>query len=226
MILTNHDRNLLAELFPDLQHNATAQKIAGELNFCAAYDRTTGKVRIERQERDATIRSSPGFISAVFDVEIRLDDESTGANGWPKVLEVGGRHQAIAERFGITLADLHFFDGGVCCLGIKFTRERNLTLERFLYELLIPFLYRLAYVDRYGITAARNDLWGEYSHDNAAYDEHRRKMAQYAQINAGRNAPCPCGSSRKYKLCCLDEVQIMLPGLSESGDGPRRLGKV
>ena len=28
-----------------------------------------------------------------------------------------------------------------------------------------------------------------------------------AEIKAGRNAPCPCGSGRKYKKCCLDKPQ-------------------
>ena len=207
MILTHRDHELLAEHFPDLRHDPTTQKIVGELNFCAAYDPDLAKLRIEKGGADADLRALPGFISDVFEVEIRLDYESTGKNGWPPVLEIGGRHQAIAERCGVDPADLHFFSGGVCCLGIKKSRERNLTLERFLYELLIPFLYWLAYTDRFGIVAVRNDLWGEYSHGDAGYDEHRRKMALYAQNNAGRNAPCPCGSGRKYKLCCLDEVK-------------------
>lgn len=207
MILTHHDRELLAEYFPDLRHEPATRKIVGELSFCAAYDTDTAQLRIEKGGADPDIRAIPGFISDAFEVEIRLDYESTGANGWPAALEVGGRRQAIAERCGVALADLHFFSDGTCCMGIKLSRERNLTLEQFLYELLIPFLYRLGYVDRYGIAAAHNDLWGEYSHSDAGYDEHRRTMAQYAQINAGRNAPCPCGSGRKYKLCCFDEVK-------------------
>lgn len=207
MILTHRDHELLADYFPDLRHDPATQKIVGELSYCAAYDLDTAQLRIEKGGADADIRALPGCISDVSEVEIRLDYESTGTNGWPAALEVGGRHQAIAKRYGVAPADLHFFSGGVCCLGIKLSRDRNLTLERFLYELLIPFLYRLGYVDRYGIVAARNDLWGEYSHGDAGYDEHRRTMAQYAQSNAGRNAPCPCGSGRKYKLCCLDEVK-------------------
>lgn len=26
-------------------------------------------------------------------------------------------------------------------------------------------------------------------------------------MSAGRNQPCPCGSGRKYKLCCLPAVE-------------------
>ena len=207
MILTDGDRALLTECFPDLQYDPAAQRIDGELNFCAAYDQATGKLHIERQERDAGIRSSASLICAVFAVAIRLDQESSGAGGWPKILEVGGRHQIIADRYGVAPVDLHFFSDGACCLGIRLSRERNFTLERFLCELVIPFLYRLAYTDRYGIAAVRNDLWGEYSHGDEGYAEYRRTMNEYAKRNAGRNAPCPCGSGRKYKLCCRDEVK-------------------
>lgn len=207
MILTHRDHELLGENFPDLRHDPATQKIVGELSFCAAYDREVDMLRIECSGRDAAVRALPGVISDVFEVEIRLDAEFTGANGWPEVLEVGGRHQAIAERYGVAPVDLHFFSHGSCCLGIRLSRERNLNLERFLYELVIPFLYRLAYTDLFGVAAARNDLWGEYSHGRAGHDEHRRKMAQYGVSNTGRNAPCPCGSNRKYKLCCLDEVK-------------------
>ena len=162
MMLTHSDYELLAEHFPDLRHDPATQRIGGELSFCAAYDRDADKLSIERGGRDAAIRALPGFISDVFEVEIRLDAESIGANGWPTVLEAGGRRQAIVERCGVAPIDLHLFSDGSCCLGIKLSRERNLNLERFLYELVIPFLYRLAYTDRFGVVAARNDLWGEY----------------------------------------------------------------
>lgn len=207
MILTDSDHALLAEDFPDLRYDPVALRITGELNFCAGYDRDTGKLHIERQGHDAGIRRPPGFSCDVFEVEIRLDVESTHAKDWPQILEVGGRHRTVATQYDVDVTDLHFFSNGACCLGIKLSRERNLTLERFLYELVIPFLYRLSYTERFGITAARNDLWGEYSHGDDGYVEYIREMEGYVSHNTGRNAPCPCGSGRKYKLCCLDEVK-------------------
>lgn len=27
------------------------------------------------------------------------------------------------------------------------------------------------------------------------------------RVKIGRNAPCPCGSGRKFKKCCIDQVQ-------------------
>lgn len=30
---------------------------------------------------------------------------------------------------------------------------------------------------------------------------------QYARTKIGRNAPCPCGSGKKHKRCCLTQVE-------------------
>ena len=62
------------------------------------------------------------------------------------------------------MADLHFFGDGGLLPGSQYAAERDLTLERFISELMIPFFYRLSYTDRYGLTAAKVDLWGEYPH--------------------------------------------------------------
>jgi len=31
--------------------------------------------------------------------------------------------------------------------------------------------------------------------------------------NPGRNAPCPCGSGKKYKQCCARQAHSLPPGL-------------
>ena len=108
MILTHRNYELLAENFPDLKHAPAISKVVGELNFCAAYDRNINKLRIERGGIDAALRALPGFISDVFEVAIRLDAEPTGVNSWPKMLEVGGRRQVVAEHCGVTPVDSHF----------------------------------------------------------------------------------------------------------------------
>src|SRR5215204_1432828 len=38
----------------------------------------------------------------------------------------------------------------------------------------------------------------------------------------GRNDPCPCGSGRKYKKCCLDRVLDAEPFVTESPEGTSR----
>lgn len=32
-----------------------------------------------------------------------------------------------------------------------------------------------------------------------------------ALMGVGRNQPCPCGSGRKFKMCCLDQVPVLRP---------------
>jgi len=34
----------------------------------------------------------------------------------------------------------------------------------------------------------------------------REKTAHNSYRNVGRNDPCPCGSGKKFKKCCLDKV--------------------
>ena len=210
MRLSANDIDWLRSCFPSLVYELEAQKIAGELSFCACYEKITGKVKIESFERDEAIRNSDSFLCDVFEVEILLDAESVGSNGWPKVYEVGGRCKLIAEKCNVGLNDLHFYpEDGACCLGIRRSQERNLTIKRFIYERVVPFFYRLSYTDRFGIDAARKELWGEYSHGDEGFREHEKEMLNLARRNLGRNSPCPCGSGVKYKKCCLDEVQAV-----------------
>lgn len=209
MRLTNHDIEWLEFVHPSLQYRQQAQRITGELDFYARYDSPSGKLQIKDFERDDFIRESNDAISDVFEIEIRLDPESIGSNGWPKVYEVGGRVRSIADKWNIAPVDLHLYEDGACCLGIRYAQERNLTLERFLHELVLPFFYRLSYVDRFGLYAARRKLWGEYSHGDAGIREHESKMLDIARRSTGGDRACPCGSGSTYKRCCLDEVQAV-----------------
>ena len=67
-------------------------------------------------------------------------------------------------------------------------------------------------------------------------------------VEVGRNAPCPCGSGKKYKRCCAGKTQrmslagrvwmslivamlltgavVMLTSLDELGDGSMAPGRV
>ena len=35
-----------------------------------------------------------------------------------------------------------------------------------------------------------------------------KKPKVYSREKVGRNAPCPCGSGKKYKKCCIDKKGI------------------
>lgn len=207
MKIFDNDIDWLKTSFPNLQYDAEAQKIVGELDFCAAFDKRSGKLKIGS---DPTVRTLDDYLCDVFEIEIHLGPGSIQENGWPTVYEVGGRYTRIAEKDNVQPIDLHFFEDGACCLGIRYAREKNLTIKRLLYQLVIPFLYRLSYTDQYGIKAAQTNLWGDYSHGNQGHREHAKEMLGFVQRSLGRNDPCPCGRGIKFKRCCLDEVnQVM-----------------
>ena len=178
--------------------------IVGELRLCAAFDRDSGQLKLGDTDEHRTIDT---FLCDSFKVKLGL--ECVGSNGWPKVYEVGGRCFDIAEQNQCAMVDLHLFEDGACCLGLKFASERNLTLERFIPDLVIPFFYRLSYIDQYGLSAAKEDLWGEYSHGPAGVREYQAEILRLVGNNPSRNRPCPCGSGSKYKRCHLVEVEAM-----------------
>lgn len=156
MILSDDDIQWLGDELPGLVYDPAGQRIVGSLGFGAVYDNEKNKLDITFPEADRLDRLD-GFLYDKFGVEILLDDGSISANGWPKVRETGGRYAAIARVFGVDMIDLHIDCDGGCCLGIRYSRENNFRIEKFLCELVIPFFYRLSYTQRFGIQAARKN---------------------------------------------------------------------
>ncbi len=208
MKLRTADFEWLARSFPDLLHDAESNILVGEIGFCADYEPAQCKLRMGN-EAD---RDSSYFLCDAFSVKIELD--SPDSNSWPRVYEVGCRHVDMCERQGIDVIDLHFFDDSMCCLGIRSGAERGMTIDRFMTELVVPFFYRLSYTDRYGLEAARENLWGEYSHGDEGFQEYDSEIFSIASQAPGRNDPCPCGGGRKYKRCHLVEVEQARSGRS------------
>ena len=203
MKITDKEIEWLGFHFPNLQYEADSQKIAGELNFCAAYDNESGEVIVGESARQEDC-----FIRDVF--EIKIDLKTFDANGWPKVYEADGRYRQIAKKWNLEIIDLHVSsDDGMCCLGIKRGNNRNFSIKHFLPELVIPFFYRLSYTEKFGIDASRNDLWGEYSHGEEGLGEYRSEISNFAEQNPRRNDPCPCGNGKKFKKCHIDDVESL-----------------
>ena len=205
MRLTQSDLDRALADFPGLSGDLESHVIKGILAFSAAYNGASGKVRI-----GGCVGADLGSAALLSDAfSIRIDLGETDPNGWPLVYETGGRYREIADREGVDFADLHFYPDGQCCLGIQYAADRRLTVETLVDGLIIPFFYRLSYVDRYGLASARRDLWGEYAHGEEGYRQHECDTLALAAGNPGRNDPCPCGGGRKYKRCHLDEVEIV-----------------
>lgn len=206
MILPDRDVEWLKHRFPGLSYISEAQQIEGELSFCATYDKGSGKLEIGSGSHTKDL---PTYICDAFKVEIRLNPALVAGNGWPLVFEVGGRKEEISKRNGSELIDLHFYPNDQrCCLGIKFTSENNLTIRRFLYGLVVPFFYRLSYVDKFGLDAARRDLWGEYPHGENGISDYWKEIYKYSNSDNSETSACPCGSEKAYRDCCLGEVEL------------------
>ncbi|MXY50133.1 MAG: hypothetical protein F4Y38_12665 [Gemmatimonadetes bacterium] len=204
--LNDNQIQRLLDQFPRLRYEPEPKRIVGGIDFCAYYDTKSGKLEIGDLE-DA--RTHPLFICDSYEIKICLN--SVDLNGWPAVYESGGRHYEIATRYRIPEVDLHFYpNSGACCLGIRRSRpSTRFDVIQFVADLVIPFLYRLSYVDKFGLEAARRDLWGEYSHSDGI-QEYITEMLVYAGKNPGRNTSCPCGSGKKYKNCHMNEVEHTL----------------
>lgn len=134
MNLLDSDLEWLAANFPELAYAPDDQQIAGELRFCAAFDRGSSQLKLGDSDEHRAIGA---FLCDTF--RVRIDLGHLGGNRWPTVYEVGGRRFDIAEQNQCPMVDLHFFEDGACCLSIKYAPEKDLTIQRFMLELVIPF---------------------------------------------------------------------------------------
>lgn len=201
MKISNDEIKWLKVHFPNLQYDEKCQKIIGELDFCAAYDDKSRKVII------GNFADEIGFlIRDVFEVEICLED--LDMNGWPKVYEVGKRYREIAQKCSVNIIDLHINpEDNTCCLGIKRPENQTLRIKSFMYERVIPFFYRLSYVEKFGTDVSNSDRWEEYSHGDEGIKEYLAEMINYARYDLGRNDLCLCDSGKKYKRCHFNDVE-------------------
>jgi hypothetical protein len=143
----------------------------GILEVSAYFDGNTQRVLSGQR---LAVGHNESFIADQFPIAMFLNDADQ--NGWPKVYDMAKRYRSIAERYRISVADLHFYPDGHACLGLTYPWDPPFTLRDFLVDLVQPFFYRLAYVDLYGLPAARTDLWPEYSHGKTGLLEHARDV--------------------------------------------------
>ena len=176
MNITQKDFWWLCKHQPHLIASSDMERAAGTLDISAYYDRDVGRVFCGKH---LTVRSHNSFVADRFAIRIEFD---TGkVSGWPRVYETGLRHRSISERYNIPIEDLHFYPTGKACLGFPYPWDPAFTLEYFVTDIVEPFFYRLAYVDLYGLTAARNDLWPEYSHGFVGLVEYREDVRQWVR---------------------------------------------
>ena len=200
---------------PGLSYDAKGRRIIGTLEFSAEFDKDSGW--LTPLPLEPTEPGNGKAIHDTFGIEIRLEFQPSAFNPWPPVIETGGRIQQIMEQRQIAdIADMHCYPGlseNRCCLGIQAATGSKIEIVRFIRELVVPFFYRVAYVDRFGLAAAKDDLWKEYPHSPT--EAYRQYLAELQSMRkTGRNQPCPCGSGAKYKRCHLAEVEQGTRGTS------------
>ena len=227
MIVEDSDLQWLRDAFPALLYDPNARVVSGDLDFCARYDAERDRLRIEGAEQDSATEESDARLCDVFAVRIELDTVADSAIDWPAVYDPDGRCASIAAALKIPALDLHVNSDGSCCLGIQVDPGPN-SLERFIDDLVVPFFFRVAYADRFGMARVRQDLWDEHRH---GADGLRDRLEELSAVSMGRNSPCSCGSGKKYKACCLrlneDRLRSLRVRLAAmpGGKGPRRYGE-
>ena len=177
--------------------------ILGEIDFAVCYSQQDKKLHFDCIEE---IENS-FFIRDVYDIEVH-PDKIENDTGLPKVyVKEKARIDKITRKYGISLVDLHISNQDYsCCLGIDYC-ERTISVITLFKDFIIPFFYRLSYVEKYGFNKSKKDLWDAYSHGEKGISEYYREIENVNSNHPGRNDLCPCGSGEKYKYCHLSRVE-------------------
>ena len=125
------------------------------------------------------------------------------------------RAQALALHLNVRPSDLHIYPGGEFCIGFRTVAPNRQTfdLPAFIEEDLIAWLYRLSYVETFGLEQARKRLWPEYDHGRGP-QQHLQLIDRIAASKCSDTYPCPCNSGRPYNQCHKAEVaQLTKDGL-------------
>ena len=122
-------------------------------------------------------RTGPGAVEGTLEMNAVYDDQTltdtfhvritaTNPNSdrVPALYEIGGRTEAIAEKYGFTdLRTLHRNMDGTACVCVKQVEKRKYPpgsdLFVFVEELAVPYLYGLVHYELHRVWP-----WGDYSH--------------------------------------------------------------
>ena len=186
MLITWDDIQWLGEHQPRLKTGLNAPSVIGVLEISAYCEEIAKRLITGRR---SAIGHQSTFVEAEFPIDIQLNNRDE--NGWPRVYDIGQMHRQISRQHGIGIPDLHFYPDSHACLGFTYPWDPPLTLRHFIAELVEPFFYRLAYVDLYGLKAARTDLWPEYSHGKKGRTEHALEVRRGLEGRTGDDPDTP-----------------------------------
>lgn len=203
-----------------LRYLEKSQVLEGDLAFECCYEPASGFQHSIPE--NSYLRNSPHFISDSWKSAIYLAPEYADQNeGYPltcisdtKRLDSIVENQEVANK-----ADLHINTKSppyVCCLLLGEPRIAKLPLPEFIVEAVLPFLYRLSYVERFGLQEARDNLWGEYKHGKEGLLERKEEYTAMGFDALTKNSKCSCGSGQKFKRCHRSVHKSILSRASDS----------
>ena len=216
----------LATSQPLLHYSEADGTVTGTIKFNALWDEEaqdlTVNPRYPKNHRTTLITDEYQVV-----IQLRYKTRWVGPNGempnrYPPVFEDGTRCRDLALRLDVPLADLHAYPDGEFCIGFRTVPpdRQNFDLPAFIEEDLIAWLYRLSYVERFGLEQAKQRLWPEYDHRRGP-KQHLRLVNHIAKSNCPVDHPCPCGRGKPYGQCHLAEVtQLAHDGLIPAPSTP------
>lgn len=187
--------------FPGLDYYPDNNRISGSLAISACCYKEKKCENFIAWEIQPCSPDQSECITGEYLIEIDLGQEGE----YPKVYEIGEKIERLANELKKRVIDLHSYpQDKSCCLGISFSPRTSLS-EFILYD-VYPYFVWQAYYYKY----KKIPPCGEYSHGikgwREATEDYKKKIQFYRDKivgKTGRNNPCPCGSNKKYKKCCL-----------------------
>jgi hypothetical protein len=108
------------------------------------------------------------------------------------------------------------YDGEMCCRIVEQAQLLNMAMvENPVQKYSVPFMTDPAtgksydHYDYSTVNYAVRALHSPYDRWSYVRTQIRHPHERFGQV--GRNKPCPCGSGKKYKKCCLNESGILAP---------------
>jgi hypothetical protein len=153
-----------------------------------------------------------------FDVDRPIPDGDIGWNGWETCIELLGWQEfaplvaaAYADgRLDTGIGELRLFERGLASAAAAAPDDGS-RFEQEGYGYIADVLEAIAFPAP--LLGAFEDVRADHLDDAVVEEENEvteilRSVAEGAQRrnplrHVGRNDPCPCGSGKKYKKCCL-----------------------
>ena len=190
---------------PQMRYDGRSGVISGTFGLRASWDPATGLLTVNPWHPANPV------IADDYELQIRLRYGTRYAglpSRYPPVYETGDRTLRMAVERCLPLADLHMYPNGECCLGFSVVApcSDDFDLAKFFEEDITPWLYRLAYVERFGLERARRELWPEYDHWGGPR-QHLAMLRSIAEALVPGNGECPCGNDLPYDRCHQTEIE-------------------